>query len=185
MAFNISEFVSRGMPLGGARNSLFQVIIDTPPGVPNVGARFSVSCSAAQLPESQLGVIPIRYFGRETKFAGFRTFQPWQVTVLNDEDFEIRHALETWSNLINRHEANLRDPAFAGSSSYKATGTVNQFGKTGQIIRSYEFVNIWPENIATIELSWESAEQIEQFTVTWSYDYWKVVPPGNTGTLNV
>jgi hypothetical protein len=184
MAFNISDFAARGLPLGGARPSLFQVVVETPSGVPNVGARFSMTCRATSIPASSIGSIPVRYFGRDVKFAGSRTFQPWNVTVLNDEDFQIRQAMETWSNLINRHEANLRDPALATNSSYRTTATVNQFGKTGDIVRSYQFVNIFPVNIGAITLSWDAAEQIEEFDVEFDYDFWKIVAPSTTGTLN-
>lgn len=185
MAFNISEFAAGGLPFGGARPSLFKAIIQTPAGVPNIGQRFSLTCKAAQLPASTLSSIPIRYFGRETKFAGTRTFQPWQVAILNDEDFEIRQALETWSNLINRHEANLRDSALLTNASYRTTATVTQYGKTGNALRTYEFVNLFPLDVGAIELTWDNGEQIEEFGCVFDYDYWRIVPPGETGTLVV
>ena len=185
MAFNVSQFAAAGLPLGGARPSLFSVIVDTPNGVPNVGARFSFTCKAAQIPASTLGTIPIRYFGREVKFAGNRTFAPWQVLVLNDEDFTIRNAMETWSNLINRHQSNVRDPALATNSSYRTTATVTQYGKTGVPIRTYEFVNIYPQDIGAIDVNWDNGEAIEEFPITFEYDYWQVVAPTTTGTFAV
>lgn len=184
MAFNISQFAAAGLPLGGARPSLFQVTVETPSGVPNVGSRFAFTCRASQIPASTLGSIPIRYFGREVKFAGTRQFQPWSTTILNDEDFQVRQAMETWSNLINRHEANLRDGALLTNASYRTTATVTQFGKTGAPIRSYQFVNIFPTEIGAIELSWDSGEAIEEFAVTFDYDFWRVVAPTTTGNLN-
>lgn len=185
MAFNISEFAAAGLPLGGARPSLFNVVIDTPTGVPNVGARMAVTCKAAQLPASTLSSIPIRFFGREVKFAGTRTFQPWQVTILNDEDFQIRQALETWSNLINKHEANLRDPALLTNSTYRTTATVTQFGKTGNVLRTYEFVNIFPTEVGPIDLSWDNGDAIEEYGVVFDYDYWRIVAPTTTGSFAV
>ena len=184
MAFNISQFASAGLPLGGARPSLFSVIVDTPSGVPNVGARFNFTCKAAQIPASTLTTIPIKYFGREVKFAGNRTFAPWTVTILNDEDFEIRNAMETWSNLINRHQANVRDPALATNASYRTTATVTQYSKTSVPIRTYEFVNIYPEEIGVMDLSWDT-EEIETFPVTFQYDFWRVVAPTTTGTFRI
>jgi hypothetical protein len=161
------------------------VIVQTPAGVDNIGERIAITAKATSIPASTLGSIPIRYFGREVKFAGTRVFQPWNITVLNDEDFAVRQALETWSNLINAHEANLRDPGLHKNNQYRTTATVTQFSKIGTAIRSYEFVNIFPVQIDPIQLSWDDGESIEQYGVTFDYDYWRIVAPGNTGTLNV
>jgi len=184
MAFNISEFASAGLPLGGARYSLFNVIIDTPSGVPNIAARASFTCKAAQIPASTLATIPIRYFGREVKFAGSRTFAPWTVTILNDEDFAVRNAMELWSNNINRHEANLRDTALATNSAYRTTATVTQYSKTGVPVRTYEFVNIFPTEVSAIEMTWDNADAIQEYTVSFEYDYWRIIAPTTTGTIN-
>ena len=183
MAFNVSEFAAAGLPFGGARSSLFRAIVDTPSGVPNIGERFSFTCKSAQIPASTLSVIPIRYFGREVKFAGSRTFQPWQVTILNDEDYAVRHALETWSNLINRHEANLRDNQLASNSGYRTNATVTHFSKTGVPVRTYEFVNLFPTDIAAMDMAWETTDAIQEYAVTFEYDYWRIIAPTTTGVL--
>lgn len=185
MAFNISEFAAAGLPQGGARGSLFNVIVDTPSGVPNIGARISFTCKSAQIPASSIGTIPLRYFGREIKIAGNRTFAPWQVTILNDEDFAIRHAMEVWSNAINSHQGNLRNAALGTVSSYRTTATVTQYSKTGVPIRSYEFVNLFPTEISTIDVSWDNVDSVEEFSVSFDYDFWKVVAPSTTGVLAI
>lgn len=185
MAFNISEFAAAGLPFGGARYNLFSCIIDTPSGVPNVGARVAFTCKAAQIPASTITVLPVRYFGREVKFAGTRTFAPWTVSILNDEDFQVRNAMEVWSNAINRHESNLRDNALATNASYRTTATITQYGKTGVAIRTYQFVNIFPSEVGAIEMNWDNADAIQEFPVTFEYDYWNVVAPTTTGVINV
>jgi len=184
MAFNISEFSSSGLPLGGARPSLFSVIIDTPSGVPNIGARVNFTCKAAQMPESSLSVIEASYFGRKIKIAGTRTFANWSPTILNDEDFEVRHALEVWSNAINRHQANLRETQLATSASYRTTASVTQYSKVGVPIRTYEFVNIFPVNLQAIDVNWDT-DAIEEFQCEFAYDYWRVAAPSTTGILTV
>lgn len=185
MAFNVSEFAAAGLPQGGARPSHFNGIINTPIGVPNIGARIAVTMKAASLPASTLSSIPVRYFGREVKFAGTRTFQPWQVSILVDEDYATRQALEIWSNLINRHEANLRDPALLNNAAYRTTATVTQYSKVGHPLRTYEFINIFPTEVGPIELNWDNGDAIEEFGVVFDYDYWKPVAPGVTGTYAV
>jgi hypothetical protein len=103
------------------------------------------------------------------KVAGVRQYPDWSTTIINDEDFAVRRALEAWHGAINSSENNLRTTA-----SYRTTATVQQFGKDGGIVRTYTIVNCWPVNISSIELSWENEAQIEEFTVTWAFDYWNV-----------
>jgi len=167
MAFNINEMRSQ-LVYGGARQNLFQVRINNPAN--NSGdLKTPFMVQAAQIPESQLGVIPVFYFGRQMKLAGDRTFGDWTVTVLNDEDFLIRNAMEEWSNRINRLEGNVRD-----INRYKSNATVIQYAKDGTPIREYRFDGIFPSVISPIELDWGNTDQIESFQVTFTYDYWTV-----------
>ena len=134
MAFNVNEIRSQ-LTLGGARNSLFQVTIQNPAnGVADIKVPFLVK--AAQIPASTLGTIEVPYFGRKIRLAGDRTFADWTVTVINDEDFLIRNAMEQWSNQIQSLQGNLRTFGGASPSLYKAQAQVTQFSKTGmQLIR--------------------------------------------------
>lgn len=181
MAFNVNLFQG-AMKLGGARPSLFQVNITNPvSGGADIQVPFMVK--ATQIPESTVASIPVKYFGRDVKFAGQRTFPDWTTTVINDEDFAIRNALEQWSNSINTHQGNLRALGSASPVLYKSTAQVTQFSKTGIPVRVYNFIGLWPVTIGTIELSWDSADAIEEFPVTWAFDYW-TVSGGITGTVS-
>ena len=172
MAFDINEIRSQ-LTLGGARNSLFQVVIQNPVnGVADIKVPFMVK--AAQIPASTLGLIEVPYFGRKIKLAGDRSFGDWTVTVINDEDFLVRNAMEQWSNYIQSFQTNLRIFGSASPSAYKAQAQVTQFSKTGVPIRTYTFNGIYPSEIAPIELDWNSTDTIEEFTVTFQYDWWEV-----------
>jgi hypothetical protein len=130
-----------------------------------------------------LGIIEVPYFGRRIKMAGDRTFADWSVTVINDEDFLIRNAMEEWSNKINSLQGNLRQFGAASPLLYKANAQVTQFSKTGTPIRTYQFNGIFPSAIAPIDLDWSATDQIEEFTVTFQYDWWEVAGgiTGNAG----
>lgn len=172
MAFSVNEIRSQ-LTLGGARNTLFQVQIQNPANsVADIKLPFMVR--AAQIPSSDLGVIEVPYFGRKIKLAGDRTFGDWTVTVINDEDFLIRNAMEQWSNQINSLRGNLRTFAAASPSLYKANAQVTQYSKTGVPIRVYTFNGIFPQAIAPIDLDWNATDSIEEFTVTFQYDWWEV-----------
>jgi hypothetical protein len=167
MAFNINDIRSQ-LTYGGARQNLFQVNIQN---LGNGSADFKVPfmVQAAQLPASTITPINVPYFGRQLKLAGDRTFQPWTVTIINDEDFLIRNAMEEWSNKINRLQRNVRE-----INKYKSQAQVTQFGKDGTKLRIYEFNGIFPTEISSIDLGWDSDNAYETFQVTFEYDYWTV-----------
>lgn len=172
MAFNIQEIRSQ-LVLGGARNSLFQVQIANPAnGAGDVKVPFMVK--AAQIPASTLGMIEVPYFGRKIKIAGDRTFAEWTVTVINDEDFLIRNAMEQWMHSINSHAGNIREFGSASPLLYKSNAQITQFSKTGVPIREYTFNGMFPTEVSTIEMAWETTDTIEEFTVTFQYDFWEV-----------
>lgn len=179
MSFNINSFKSN-MRFGGARPTLFQVQIFNPVnGIANLDIPFKVK--ATSLPGSFLGTIPLFYFGRAIKFAGDREFQPWDVTVMNDEDFLIKDSLEEWSNRINALERNIRDLPGSEASLYKSEAVVYQYSKTGEILREYTFRGIWPSVVSPIGLDWGAQNQIQEFPVTFEYDSYEVTG-GRTGT---
>ena len=176
MTFNINDF--RGKLVGGgARANLFQVIINSPTGA-NVALnteQMSFMCKAASLPGSQVGVIEVPYFGRYVKVAGDRTFQDWSVTVINDEPFDLRNALERWQSAMSSFDTKGGKKtglgATANPATYSANGQVIQYGKEGNIIKTVNLINIFPSMVGEIALSWDQAQQIEEFQVTFSYDY--------------
>ena len=49
-----------------------------------------------------------------------------------------------------------------------------QYSKTGLPVRQYTFNGMWPIEVSTIDLAWESTDAIEEFTVTFQYDFWEV-----------
>ena len=183
MAFSVTQFAAQGLPFGGARASLFEVDIQTPQGIANVGERVRFTCQSAQIPAATIGSIDVPYFGRQVKVAGNRTFADWTPTILNDEDFEVRNAMEEWSNSINSFQSNLREGTNL-LQQYRTVANVTQFSKTGSRLRTYRFVNIFPTEVSTIDLDW-TTEGVETFTCTFVYDYWEVVESRDGFTFNI
>lgn len=175
MPFNINSFKSNGLVYGGARPSLFQVVVTPPPSIPvNPIAlnKFVFTCRGAELPESTIANIEVPYFGRKIKVAGERTYSDWSVTIMNDEDFSVRSMFEAWMNGINTVQSNIRLPE-AAAEGYKALAVdVTQFGKDGAVLRTYQLVGAFPTQVSGITLSWDSTNAVEEFTVNFAYDYW-------------
>lgn len=181
MAFNINDIRAQ-LTFGGARPSLFQVIISNPiNSVADLKVPFL--CKAAQMPASTLGLIEVPYFGRKLRMAGDRQFAPWTVTIINDEDFLVRNAMEQWNNSINLYQQNVSALGSGAPSLYKSQATITQFGKAGELLRTYQFNGIYPESISAIDVAWASVDEIEEFQVTFQYDTFEVLNSvtGNAG----
>jgi hypothetical protein len=181
MAFNINDIRAQ-LTLGGARPSLFQVTI-TNPIAPLADLKVPFLTVRAELPASTLGAVAVPYFGRKIFVAGDRNFSPWTVTIINDEDFLIRNAMETWNNSINAYEANINQLGSGAPSLYKSQATVTHFGKAGEILRVYQFNGLWPAEVSSINLDWATQDQLEEFNVTFLYDSFEIVGgiTGNAG----
>jgi len=175
MAFNVAEF--RANMIGdGARPNLFSVSLVFPTLAENgalAGQKVNFMAKAAQLPGSTIGTVPVFYFGREMKFPGNRTFADWTLTIINDEDFAIRNSLESWMNAINSHATNVRSGAAATSTGYSVDASVTQYGKTGNELKKYNFVGMFPLDLAPIDLDWGSNDAIEEYTCTFAYQFWE------------
>ena len=175
MAFNVTEF--RANMIGdGARPNLFQVTLTFPTIADNAvvaGQKATFMAKSAQLPGSTVGTVPVYYFGRELKFAGNRTFTDWTLQIINDEDFTIRKAMESWMNGINSHAGNLRNTGAKGPTGYTVDAEVTQYGKTGDTLKKYKFVGMYPIDLAPIDLDWGSNDTIEEYAVTFAYQWWE------------
>ena len=134
---------------------------------------------AANLPASTVGVVDVPYRGRVLKIAGDRTFEPWTVTVLNDEGFALRSKFEAWSSRIQDMQENLQH--FDDIQDYQKDAFVRQYDRQGNITRSYKFASIWPSNISAIDLAWDSNDTPEEYTVEFQVQYWEVVSKENAG----
>lgn len=154
----------------GARPNLFRVILNFP-GYANGDTELaSFMCKGASLPASTLGEIPIPYRGRQVFVPGDRTYEPWEVTIINDTGFEIRDALVRWSNGINDPAANVTG---ADIDEWYADLAVEQLGKDGEVLKSYKIVGAFPTAVGQIELNNDSTDAIEEFTATFRYLYWE------------
>ena len=183
----ISQFKSQLIG-GGARPNLFEVELTTlPAGIAWPADNFRYMCKAAQLPASVIANIDIPFRGRIFKVAGDRTIEPWSITIINDEDFRIRKAMEEWVDLIAKLENNLgaTDP-----SAYMVNAKVFQLGRgatpssqtnagdRNSVLREYEFIDIFPTSVSSIDLSYDSSDTIEEFTVDFAVQSFAFVDAG-------
>ena len=177
MAFSVTEFKSN-LKQGGARPSLFKVKFQYPSGIPTPPTKSEFLVKATTIPASTVGSYDVFYHGKAIHVAGDRSFDTWDTTIINDEDFGIRNTLENWMGSISNHKLNTRDKEVFNTSEgdvakYKTTLEVQQFSKAGDDLRTYIFNGAWPSSLSTINLDL-STQEIEEFTCTWMYDSWFV-----------
>ncbi len=157
---------------GGARANQFRVTFNTP-GAIATGLdvrKTSFLIKAAALPGRTLSEITIPFRGRNLYIAGDSDFDTWDTTVINDTDFNTRTAIERWQNAINDTALNT---GLTNVVDYTADLTVEQLDRDDTILKSYILRNCFPTVVAAIDLSYESANAIEEFTVTWRYSHFE------------
>ena len=130
---------------------------------------FVKGCS---IPGKTMGEIELNWMGHKYKVAGDPTFNDVTITFLNDlpattDEFSVRNKFETWFSLISEDPSNIRTI----HSDYKATVFINQLNGKNEVVNTYKLINAHPKELGDIELSMESTDAVEEFTVVFSYSY--------------
>ena len=168
---NISDFKAK-LAGGGARANQFKVTMPFP-GYASVGGEIeelAFLCRATSIPSMEITNINVPFRGRAIKIAGDRTIPSWSVTVYNDTNFRLRNAFERWQNGINNMTDNegLTNPV-----DYQVDAFVDHLDRNGNTIKSYTLRGVFPTDIAAIDLSYDEATAIEEFSVTFAYQYFE------------
>ena len=178
--FNISKFKG-ALKGGGARPSLFKFTVT---GSPVTLTKMEYFCQVSALPPLTVTPIEKMYYGRTVKIPGDIVFGDLTTTIYQTEDGTERFNLESWMDKINGHVDNvssLEDETTNFMGKYSGTGTLFQYAKDGTTTLSeVEFVDMWPQSVTEIALSYDTASDLEQFDVTWSYNHYNVTVGSTT-----
>lgn len=173
MTFNIEQFKANGLQGGGARPTVFEVIIPEWPGSDTASeSEFRFHVKASQIPPSVIGQVEVPYFGRRIKLVGDRQYANWNCTIMHDEDWGIRTAIEQWHQNMNQHVENVMGGGVTPApASYKRDGIVRHYSKLGGVLKTYSFKGMFPTQIDAMPLDWEAIDQVMMFDVEFSIDY--------------
>ena len=175
MAFSLSTFQG-ALASGGARPSLFELEVSgLPNGVrTNQLANIKYFCNVSALPPLTITPIERQYFGRTVKIPGDMVFGDLSTTIIMTNGGDERAELEVWMNEINKTGDNLMNVSHSTANGFGGTVKLHQYGKDGDPtpIFTTTFVDCWPNTVGEIALSYDTASDIEQFDVTWSYNYY-------------
>ncbi len=167
MSFNVTDFNNQYTG-DYARQNLFLVDIDKITAIAGGNPGGGMFVKAGSLPEATVGMVEVPYQNRKLKIPGDRTFADWTATILQDEGYVLRTALLNWQ------------AAISGFSSFSSTAGVSTSHK--QILiqpwnrngtKSGHKANVygWPSSVGSVELSWESADAIQEYTVTFTISW--------------
>ncbi len=178
-----------GKQSGGARPALYQIDINGKNLSTSFTGSENILCKAASIPPANIAPLAVNYAGRAYKWNGFRTYDNWTVTVINDESFSIRNKMMNWMRKLGGRLEGTRSSVFGeqiqGTGFKDGSAKVTQLSTAGTPMQTYKFDYLWPTEIAGIPVDW-SSDAIQEYTITFAYDYWThgsvstttgVVPP--------
>ncbi|MDX9695046.1 MAG: hypothetical protein RBT49_04575 [Bacteroidales bacterium] len=162
---SIADFVSKFQH--GARSTLYRVDI---PGRLSEDTKFFFK--AAQFPNKTINKIEMRYMNNIIPVAGeTATFQDWTVTVVNDVNFGLRTEIERWMESIKN---NSQTNGATNQNQYFGQAVITQILQDGTDSNvAYDFFNIWPSDLSTIEVGYDNADTVQEYTVTLVFSHWE------------
>lgn len=168
MSFSISDF--RTALAGGVHANLFKFSLGAvPPGV--TLTNFTTMCKAGAIPALTLGIIEVPFRGRRAKIPGDRSFGEWTATFINSADQSLRAGFENWTQYIASNDFTTSTISTKSSTDYKTVITVDQLKDDGTVLKSYAIQNAFPSDVSAIDLSYDTVDAIEEFTVTFQYSH--------------
>lgn len=167
--FSITAF--RSALAGGARPNLFRFSFGAlPSGVSLAGSEVLIKAGA--IPGYTLGVIEVPFRSRRIKVPGDRTFAEWTVTVINNESQSIRKGFEDWMSYIASNDFSSANLRRAGAGiDYTTQITVEQLKDDNTTSKTTKLYHAFPTDVSTIDLSYDTTDAVEEFTVTFQYVY--------------
>jgi len=189
--FNISQFLEQQKIFGQSKPSFFEVYLQFPDIKDTVvnAPLLRIYGKASQIPGITLNYIEVPYQGTLITVPTSRYLNEWNITVINDTNFIVRTSLEKWLESINNSQGLAERPAFGvGSilnfvSGKRGTFSLGNVFKDGIVIHYsnallprptaiYKFHDMFPSDIGSIDLGWDQNDSVEEYTVTFRYQYW-------------
>lgn len=172
---NITDFAARFK--GGVRANLFKVSLS---GSPELFNSMEFLCKGASLPGQTVPAIDVGFRGRTLKVPGDRSFDDWEITILNDPEMINRSSIEAWMTRITASSANYSDFE-RDELGYYGQASVSQLDRQQNVIRTYR-LHVLPTTVSAIELDMTTNDEVEDFTVTFAVNYMTIDGQGVDAT---
>lgn len=170
---------------GGTRPNRFVVTGEI--GGPEKGPVNNLYVKAAQMPSSTLGIIQVPFRGRVVKLPGDRAYPEWTFTMLDETTNDFRIKFEKWNEAFNSHVDNISGEQAGGidltDTDLFTQWSVSQVDLQGEIIRTTTLHNCWPVEVGAVDLTYDAADTLTEYSITLSYDYISVDGKAPSGTI--
>lgn len=137
---------------------------------------------SASLPEATTAPIGINYRGRSVSYSGDRTYEPWQITVLDDHSGaangseNLHKAFHDWQDRLNSHTKNTSDmDGVDPKSLWAVSWTVQHLNTNCNTTlpgRTFTLYNIWPVQVGPLALDMSQDNTLASFAVTLAYSHY-------------
>jgi hypothetical protein len=94
----------------------------------------------------------------------------WTITVINEDGFTVRNSFERWANGINEHR---NGTGILNPADYQSDLIIEQLNRQEEVIKTINLRGSFPVNVAGIDLSYDTTDTIEEYTVEFAYQYWE------------
>ena len=130
---------------------------------------------AASMPSSTMGIIQVPFRGRVIKLPGDRAYPEWTITLLDETTKDFREAFEQWNEAFNSHAENISGEQAGGldltNTNLFTQWSVSQLDMQGDVIRTTILHNCWPVEVGAVDLTYDAADTLTEYSITLSYDY--------------
>lgn len=160
---------------GGARSDKYFIEIGSPVGVPGLsfGEDDLVLCNIASFPPRNLGEADVWVQGRKLKIPGDSIFdQSWNIEFYNTPQHDNRSKFLEWMNAIDTY---INNHHTCHPEDFMVTLKIHQVNCEGKAVATYEIYNAWPSVVGAIDVGADKINQIETFSVEFTYSHWDKV----------
>lgn len=130
---------------------------------------------AASMPSSTMGIIQVPFRGRVIKLPGDRAYPEWTFTMLDETTDDFRNKFEKWNEAFNSHADNISGSDPGGldleDENLFTQWNVSQLDMQGDVIRTTTLHNCWPVEVGAVDLTYDSADLLTEYSMTLAYDY--------------
>lgn len=133
---------------------------------------------SAPLPGRSIGGLDLWWFGRKANVGGDMQFEDVDLRFVNDYGFTARQGIEDWMDMVASNGENgtigSADNERGYHLDYKGEVRIDQLGREGEILQTYVLEGAYPRRIGNIELATEATNTVEEYSVTFAIDGWRV-----------
>lgn len=179
----ISDFYSKAYDRDFSRD--FQMrVVDLGP----IRKDDNIFIRTATLPGYSITNHQVPFMGLQFNVPGSGTFPnsaSWQVTVLADQNLDIRYKFIEWQRNVFNAFAGDTDNS-VGSRTVNAynpkrdeVGLLTVFDKYGKEVRGIKLVGVYPVSVDDLSYDMKGSGAPQEFNVTLAYQWWEPVRVGN------